>query len=295
MLQIIGTIRNTLKLAEMDNQWYQKQKELEKTKQKRRADMDPMAQEILRYKDDLEKMRESNQMSSIDTKLKSGAELTPEEIAYLKKNAPESYREYEEVKREKEAYEHQLKSCRTKEDVEKLKLNKMGQFMAEAKSISNNPNIPKNKKLGLMAKLLKKSMGIQKVHAEFTRSVQYQELPTEEEVKERFKVKADLKKEVQTKSAQKQDGSSEVEPAEDITEEAASATDEQQLEAENPSDVHEAAFTEVEPAEHSAAASTATLEEVKSFLTDYLTANRSNGYGLEYLSDMDETEQSKHI
>lgn len=58
--------------------------------------------------------------------------------------------------------------------------------MAEAKSIANNPNIPKQKKLKLMEKLLKKVMGVEKKQKEFYLTAYYQNLPTEEIEKEKI-------------------------------------------------------------------------------------------------------------
>lgn len=190
--------KGTLKVTGLNERILRKQEEEERKTKKRLADMDPMVRQIRQYKEDAAKMRENNQMSSIDTKMKSGGELTPEEIEYLKKNAPESYREYQEVKQEKEAYRNQLKSCKTKDDVEKLKLNKMGEYMSSTKSITNNPNIPKGQKLSMVEKILKKVIGIQEVHTKFTQSSQYQTLPTEEEVTEKVTEKALLARKQQT-------------------------------------------------------------------------------------------------
>lgn len=192
MLPIFGTIRNTVKMAEMDNKWEQKKAKGGKAFQK---EMDPQLRQIEQYKEDLKKMRESNQMASIDAKLSSGGLLTPEEISYLQKNSPEKYKEYMEIRNEREAYERQVKSCRTKDEVERLKLSKMNGFIAEAKSITNNPNIPKGQKKAMLEKILRKVMGIQKEHLEFVRSARYKNLPTDEELAEEMKKKAGQPKE----------------------------------------------------------------------------------------------------
>ena len=80
ILPIFGTIRNTVKMAELNNKWEQKKKNGGKEMKK---EMDPQMKQILQYKEDLKRMRESNQMASIDAKLNSGGILTPEEITYL--------------------------------------------------------------------------------------------------------------------------------------------------------------------------------------------------------------------
>lgn len=188
MLPIAGSIRNSVKLAEMDSKWQQKKKNGGKSL---KMEMSPQEKQIQRYKEDLERMREGRQMSDIDAKLKAGGTLTPEEITYLQRNCPEKYKEYVEIKNEREAYKRQMKSCKTKEDVEKLKMNKMNSFLSEAKSVMNNPNIPKGKKLGLMEKILRRVMGIEKEYVKFVNSGRYHNLPTQEELAEEEKKKAE--------------------------------------------------------------------------------------------------------
>lgn len=170
------------KLKQMNNKWTKKEDEKQK---KEKENLTPEMRQLLQYEEDMKRIREQRPKADINAKLKAGADLTEDEIEYLKKNDPEAYREYEEIKREKENYKKQLKNCKTKEDVERLKMNKMGQFMAEVKNVSQNANIPKARKLQLMEKILKKTMAIQEVHIKFTQTSQYQSLPTEEEEQEK--------------------------------------------------------------------------------------------------------------
>lgn len=150
--------------------------------------MTPEQRELKRYQEDMARMREGNRLSDIYAKLRAGAELSPDEIAYIEKNDPEGYREYLEVRQEREAYKKQLKSCKTKTDVEKLKLSNMGKFMSEAKSIASDAHIPKEKKLKLMQKLLAKTMGIEEEHEAFVKSERYQYLAEDAEEKEEREV-----------------------------------------------------------------------------------------------------------
>lgn len=264
MVTVAGKVQKEMKLSGMNKLDQKKAEREERKQQKRLADMDPLVRQIKQYREDAEKMRESNQMASVDTKMKSGEGLTPEEEEYLKENCPDAYREYQEIKQEREAYKRQLKSCRTKEDVEKLKLNKMGNFMAEARKISANPVIPKEKKRGLMEKLLKKTMGVQKVHLAFTKTSKYQNLPTEEELTEKVKEKADREKE--TLSEKKSEEQQAIPGM--ILEE-----DEEETEEKASGEIKAAAF-----------------EDVKQTITDYLTTDRPMGYGLEYKTS---TERNK--
>lgn len=187
MILLSGTVRNSVKLAQLDSKWQQKKKENNIFKK----DIDPQMWQIEQYKEDLAKMRESNKMAEITAKMKSGESLTAEEIDYLKKNNPSAYQAYEEIRQEKENYEKQLKNCKTKDEVEKLKVQKLGQFAAEAKKIANDPCIPESKKVQLMGKILGKTMGVQKVHMAFVESAKYQALPTEEELAREREEKAE--------------------------------------------------------------------------------------------------------
>lgn len=184
---IAGTVRNVVELEWLDSKWQQK-KESGKIFQK---ELTPEERMLNLFQEDMQKMRENNDMASVRSKLKSGEALTAEEIAYIQKNAPELYREYQEIKAEKEAYERQLRNCRTKEEVERVKINKVNGILSQARSVLNNPNIPKSAKLGLAEKFLMKTTGIEKVHQEFVKSGKYAELPTEEEVAEERREKAE--------------------------------------------------------------------------------------------------------
>lgn len=177
MIPISGTIRNAVKLQLLDCKWQEK-KQNGKIFEK---ETDPQIRQLHQFQEDLKKMHEGDIMSAIASKMKAGEDLTPEEVEYLQKNAPDMYREYLEIKGEKEAYKRQLKDCKTKEEVERLKVNKMNGILSQAKSVMNNPNIPKGAKVGIMEKLLMKAMGIEKVHQLFIKSGEYAKLPTDEE------------------------------------------------------------------------------------------------------------------
>ena len=185
MIRIAGTVSDTVKRIENTNQWLQKKEE---AAQKNQEQLDPETRQLLQYQEDMQKLRESSQMAQVDTKVKSGEELTPEEKKYLQEKNPDAYRQYTEVQNAKKSYERQLRQCETKEDVEKLKTIKMGTFLAEAKSIASNSNIPKGQKLGLLGKIQAKVNGIQKVHIKFTNTPAYQSLPEEDTMEKQDKI-----------------------------------------------------------------------------------------------------------
>lgn len=179
MFMVSGMIKSAVNLAQMDQKW--QQKKARPTKQERNRELTAQERQLQQYQEDMERMRESGRQAEIANKLKAGHTLTNEEITYLRRNNPEALKEYEEVKRERAAYEKQLKNCKSKEETEKLKLTKMGSFLAETKAISNDPYIPKAKKIELLEKLQKKAAGVQAVHQDFTETLRYQQLPEAED------------------------------------------------------------------------------------------------------------------
>lgn len=174
---IAGTIRNSVSLAALESKWQQKRQGIGKSN---KENLTAEERELQRFQKQADSMRESKKSTDIDTKLEAGGQLTAEEIEYLKRNDPEALKEYEEVQRERASYKKQLKNCKSKEEVEKLKMTKMGHYMAEAKEITNNPYIPKAKKYKLMKKMLKKASAVETEQEKFLQSSRYAKLPDEE-------------------------------------------------------------------------------------------------------------------
>lgn len=132
------------------------------------------------YQEQISQMHESNFQQELQAKLDSGQELTPEEEQYLEKVNPNALKEHEKLKEEVAAYRKQLQNCRTKKDVEKLKLYKMGQFMSEVKTVSNDPHIPKAQKKAMLEQILKRTYAIEKEHNDYTKTPEYQAKPDKE-------------------------------------------------------------------------------------------------------------------
>lgn len=86
-------------------------------------------------------------LRKIHQKLESGGKLTPEERDYLQQHDPEAYRELVNQEREQKAYEQALSRCKSQEEVEQLRMNKLNSSLARVRAVENNPNIPQNKKL----------------------------------------------------------------------------------------------------------------------------------------------------
>lgn len=173
MISVVGTISGSVNMAVMNSKWQQKKQNINDG----RKELTAQERELQFYQQQSDSIRESKTPANIDAKLASGAKLTPEEIQYLRKNAPQALKEYEDLQREKAGYKKQLQNCKSKEEVEKLKMNKMGEFLSATKKIANNPHIPKGTKVQMLKKILKQVAGINDVHEEFLQSAKYQSLP----------------------------------------------------------------------------------------------------------------------
>lgn len=131
---------------------------------------------------DVEKEKVKMRLSSIDSKLKGGVELTTSELEFLKKHSPPLYRNALEVIHERRAYKDALHRCKTKEDVERLHNSKLQGFLSRINSIRKS-NLPKNKKKESLDNILKILMGCQNEYEKFTNSSTYLNLPKSKDLK----------------------------------------------------------------------------------------------------------------
>ena len=193
---ITGTIKNAVKLQFLENKWQQKKYDINTKKP-----IKEMTQEermLADFQKQVEKERESNLHADLYNKLKSGGKLTSEEISYLEQNDPEALRKYREDQAEKKAYERELKNCKTKDEVDRVKMNKLGNFAAQAKKITTDPYIPLDKKVELMNQLNDKLCRVNQAHMEFLDSQQYRDMPTEAELsKERTEEITEMQEDMQ--------------------------------------------------------------------------------------------------
>lgn len=193
MFTMAGTIKNSVRMAALDQKWQQKKNSFGQDK-KKLAEMTAEERQLQDFREQAEQMRKSQKHANIDAKLAAGEELTPEEIEYLRQNNPQALKDYEDTQKERESYKRALRNCRTKEEVERLKYTKMGQFMAEAKKISSNACIPKGKKVALLKRILQQATAVEDEHKEFLKTSRYASLPTEEEAREAEKAEKEQRK-----------------------------------------------------------------------------------------------------
>ena len=194
-----GTIASTVQLQMLNNKWMQKKESgnvLSKQELNERSTWTSEQFMNADFQERLEHNREAEKRQKIDNKIMSGGSLSPEEISYLEKNDPVALKKYRETKEEKESYKEKLRQCKTKEEVDRVKLQKLGELESSLSSIVNDPAIPKSAKLAKAQEILAKTNNIEAAHLEFVKSADYQSMPTDEEKKEQDAADNDISDEI---------------------------------------------------------------------------------------------------
>nr|WP_300884477.1 hypothetical protein [uncultured Schaedlerella sp.] len=180
------------KNMEMQMKWKQKKANNDFTADGSTKLSDPTARQA-------EEIREaqadgSSKLSAqIRTKLAAGKKLTREEMDYLQKNDPQTYQKARAIEEEQKSYEEELKRCRTKEDVQRVKMNHTAASLSTVNNVKNNPAIPEGAKLGIMWQELMKTRALEETMGEFVKSGRYAQLPTEAEKAEAEKALKEAK------------------------------------------------------------------------------------------------------
>ena len=194
-----GTIASTIQLQMLNNKWMQKKESgnvLSKQELNERSTWTSEQFMIADFQDQLEHNRETQKRQKIDNKIMSGGSLSPEEISYLEKNDPVALKKYRETKEEKESYKEKLRQCKTKEEVDRVKMQKLGELESSLSSVVNDPTIPKSAKLAKAQEILAKTNNIEAAHLEFVKSADYQSMPTDDEKKEQDAADNDISDEI---------------------------------------------------------------------------------------------------
>lgn len=170
----IGTASAYAKNVALRMKWNERKENPLKSK----GDEDPMVKQL---RDQAEQQRKTNRLANLHGKLQSGMKLTKDEMEYLKTHSPEEYERAVKALKEREQYKKELANCRSKEDVERLRQQRLQQFCTEAKAIANNPNIPADKKKEKLEELGMRAAAVANEHIEYTKKAEYQNLPETDE------------------------------------------------------------------------------------------------------------------
>lgn len=124
---------------------------------------------------------DKKRLADIYSKVQNGSELTNEEMEFLRKNNPDLYSKLRNQKIEDEAFKKRLENCKSKEDVQKAKLDKMNQALSKMKTVSNNPAISDEQKLAIFSEVNAEVLRCNKITEEFVQSGRYNKLPDKSE------------------------------------------------------------------------------------------------------------------
>ncbi|MBQ6986342.1 MAG: hypothetical protein IJQ25_05065 [Oscillibacter sp.] len=142
-----------------------------------------------------------SKMSAIMTKAQAGKKLSYDEWEYLRAKNPVMYEKLREVEKEQEAYEEELKRCKTKDEARRLHMSKLADILTAAKNGDESALVRLNRLTQTMT--------------EFTKSDEYHELPTEaEEAIERAREEA-LRLEAEIRNRAEQEADTETESVEE--------------------------------------------------------------------------------
>ena len=130
---------------------------------------------------DDERERSDTKLKDIKDKVLNGQKLTPEERRYLQAKDPMTYQKLRSVEADQKSYERELRRCKTKEEVQRLKMMRVGASLATVNSVANNPNIPTAKKLELCQIEKLRCDKFEASTLAFVRKGEYAKLPTEAE------------------------------------------------------------------------------------------------------------------
>ena len=131
----------------------------------------------------MKRMEEStdHKLAGIQSKVYSGTSLSRAEKEYLKTKNPVLYARLEAADLEKKVYERELKRCRTKEEVQRLKLSHTASSLSAVNAGQHSAGASSEQKMALAPGELDKLKGMQDATNRFVRSGAYHSLPTERE------------------------------------------------------------------------------------------------------------------
>lgn len=187
----IGNLGNYIKNFKLETKWKEKKDSGDYTKKMEARKAAKQAVESMAEHMREEKQNSDKDMQTITLKLGSGKKLSTKEMEYLSKKNPQLYQKAKQIEAEKEKYKEELKRCKTKEEVQRLKASYVGEALSKVNSIVNNPHIPEGKKLELVMEIHAKVCAVVETEKEFVESGEYAKLQTEAERNEELKEKAE--------------------------------------------------------------------------------------------------------
>lgn len=218
---MIGNMNTYLRTTELKSMWNMRKKNNDYSS-KGQERLDQMFERI--YGKNAEKENGSDsRLSDIRNKLNAGQSLTPDEMEYLRQKDPQTYNDLQQEEQEQKAFEKKLRQCKTKEDVQRLKMGRINQSLSAIGAVEHNAAIPKGEKLGIILREGRRMKRVEESVAKFVKSGEFAKLPTDAEERLARKEEAAQKQPEQTSqeepaTAKKNESADKVEKTEESKE-----------------------------------------------------------------------------
>ena len=208
----MASINHLRKNAKLESKWEKRKQEGFSTEGLTERQKDNV-NFINAYKEQQELHPEDKEMQRITNKIYAGSDLTEQEMQYLQKKNPVLYQKMRAMEAEAKQYEEDLKRCKTKDEAQRIKMNRINASVASIRSVESNPNISDADKLAFAQAEQAKMREIEKITTKFIKSGAYAALPTDaekfqtekelEEAKREELQKPDTEKTQESEDAQK--------------------------------------------------------------------------------------------
>ena len=153
----IGNIGDYLKMTQLKNSWALKKQNI--------TAKSPQEQMLKAFND--ANADKDYSLDSITQKIEAGKKLSPAELDYIREKYPDLYRKAVKLAAEREAYEKALRNCKSKEEVQLLRTNKITEFVSQAQSGGGGDGPSLNSRV----------MSISEAHTAYTATSDYKTLP----------------------------------------------------------------------------------------------------------------------
>ena len=182
-LNKIGSLSCYMKNMKLETKWKQKKKSGDFQSESKKTELQRKNEQFkAQYYKQQEENPEDDTLKAINNKIAAGTKLSATEMRYLQSKNPMLYQKIKNDEKQEKAFEKELKECKTKDEVEKLKFNNVSKAMSAIGAVKSNPNIPEGTKLAVAESEMRKLQKLDKIAAKFVKSGEYSKLPTEAEV-----------------------------------------------------------------------------------------------------------------
>lgn len=185
------SVNSYIKNMDMQNKWEQKQR----TGNYKADGIKSAGEWVEKQRDTFEKTERENEgdavLDSIKNRAAYGGYLTASELQYLKSKDEAAYQRAITAENERKIYEHELRMCRTKEDVQRYKLSHAVHAAERVKSAMSDSSMSQDDKLSSVMGEYQKMSAVNAAERDFIRSGEYSKLPSQAE---KLKAERDLKR-----------------------------------------------------------------------------------------------------